>query len=131
MANVKELIQELNFLSDKLSERVRVISAGVIAIWWATLIGDKVPPGVDAKALLGPVIAAAISLLIDVLQYLIGYYHNRYALHFLEKSGDTDFKYNSKALIYKSREFLFALKLATTIVATMWLISILVRKFWP
>jgi hypothetical protein len=58
MATRNDVIQELQFFSDKLSDRSRTIAAGVIATWWALLIGDHTPTPLAAKLFIGPVIWA-------------------------------------------------------------------------
>jgi hypothetical protein len=131
MVTKPELIQELNFLSDKLSERSRAIAAGVIAIWWAALMGDKTPNGLVANALIGPVIAAATSIALDVLQYVVGYTLSRYVLDRIEREKLSEFKLNKNGFLFKLRELLFLAKQFAAMAAIIWLIIILVRKFWP
>jgi len=130
VATENDLIQELNFLSDKLSERTRVISAGVIAIWWATIVGDKSPPALDRNTLLGPVIAAGIALFLDVLQYVAGYWLNWLALRGLTQSGAKEFEYDTGNPLYKLRQVLFIAKQIAAIISICWLIVIVFRKFW-
>jgi hypothetical protein len=124
------LIAELQFVSDRLSERSRLIAAGVIAIWWATLVGDKAPPHLTAKDLLPPVICASVSILADLLQYVVAYVHNQSALRTLEKMGAAEFVFDTRNLGYKARSFLFALKQVAALVAIGWLIVIIARQLW-
>jgi hypothetical protein len=130
MATKADLITELQFLSDKLSERSRVVAGGVIAIWWATLVGDKAPQGLSVKAFLGPAICAACSLLLDVMQYAIGYLQNSLALNHLERKRGNEFKFNKDSPFFKARNGLFIAKQVAAVSAVCWLIYILFRQLW-
>jgi hypothetical protein len=129
MAKKADLIAELQFLSDKLSERSRVISAGVIAVWWATIVGEKAPSGLDPKILLGPVICAAISILLDVVQYVVAYLQNSFALSHLERSKASEFQFDKSNPLFKARNALFVAKQVAVVLAVCWLIYILSRRF--
>jgi hypothetical protein len=100
MAKKADLLAELQFLSDKLSEKSRAIAAGVIAVWWATLIGEKAPSGLSAVSVLGPAICAAASILLEVLQYVVAYFQNSYALSYLERAKATEFQFNKGHAFY-------------------------------
>jgi hypothetical protein len=128
MATKESLIGELQFLSDKLSERSRVIAAGVLAIWWASLVGDKSPPHLTAIVLLGPAICAAISILLDLLQYLVAYEASVFALRRLERENATEFKFNPRNFLYRIRGFLFTAKQVATIAAICWLIILIAKQ---
>lgn len=129
MASINEIVEELNFLSETLSERTRVLSVGIIAIWWTTLIGGRGPPGLGENALLGPAICAAVSALLDVLQYAAGYLQSYLALYRLEKLGLSEVQYDRHSLLFRLREFLFLAKQVAALAAIAWLILILFRKF--
>ena len=63
--------------------------------WWATIVGShEAPQGLSPKALLAPAICAAISILLDVLQYIVAYLQNFFALRELERMGIDEFKFN-------------------------------------
>ena len=128
MAKKADLLAELQFLSDKLSERSRTIAAGVIAVWWATLVGDKAPSGLSPLVLLGPAICAAVSVLLDVLQYVVAYFQNWYALNHLEQAKATEFQFNKGHPFFIIRNALFFAKQIAAIAAVCWLISLLARR---
>jgi hypothetical protein len=130
MATKADLITELQILSDKLSERSRVVAGGVIAIWWATLAGDKAPQGLSMRALLGPAICAACSLLLDVMQYATGYLQNALALNHSERIQGNEFKFNKGSPFLKARTGLWIGKQVAAVLAVCWLIYILSRQLW-
>jgi hypothetical protein len=41
MATKEKIIEDLNFVSNRISSQVRSIALGVIAIVWALLVGEK------------------------------------------------------------------------------------------
>jgi hypothetical protein len=132
MVDKTGLISELQFLSDKLSDRSRVIAGGIIAIWWATLVGEKTPPmGLNATALLGPVVCAALTILFDVLQYVVGYLQYFFALRQLERGVATDYKFDKGDPFVRTRTGLFVVKQIAAVSAACWLIAILLRRLWP
>jgi hypothetical protein len=65
-----EIRDELNFLSDLISTRVRAISGGVLAIAWALLIegAGSEAPLVAATSLTVPIAAAIATLVADIAQ---------------------------------------------------------------
>jgi len=128
MTTSLELRKELKKLSETLSQRTRAISTVVIAIWWATLVGEKVPSGLNGKALLGAALCAAISFVLDLFQYMVGYRETKLAFDDLEHKKLKDYKFDPGKLLYRLRSFLFYSKQVAAIVAVVWLIIVLIRQ---
>jgi hypothetical protein len=129
MATKDDLIKELQFFSDKLSERSRVIAGGVIATWWALLVGDKVPTKLAPATLVGPVICAAIPILADLLQYAVSYIHSLLALRSLEREKVKEFQFNRRTIVYRTRNVLFVVKLVAALLSIAWLILVVAEQF--
>jgi hypothetical protein len=126
-ATKDELIKELLFYSDKLSERSRVVSGGVIATWWALLVSDKTPAKLTPTLFVFPVMCAALCILVDFLQYIVSYLHSLAALKSLEKQGGATFSYNTKTPAYKARAGLFYIKLILALTSISWFCVLLAR----
>jgi hypothetical protein len=122
-----DLIKELQFHSDKLSERSRVISGGVIAIWWALIVGDKTPARLTPTMFIIPVVLAALCIMMDFLQYVVSYFHSLAALRVLEKQASDRFSYNTNNLVYRARSSLFYVKLIFALASISWFCVALAR----
>jgi hypothetical protein len=103
---------------------------GDFSISLATLIGEKAPSGLSAVSVLGPAICAAASILLDVLQYVVAYFQNSYALSRLERAKATEFQFNKGHAFFRMRTSLFFAKQIAAVAAVCWLILILARRFW-
>jgi hypothetical protein len=66
----KELEADRERTSGLVSDRVRAVAAGVLALAWGFIIE---PDFLPARQMVGPVALAFLTLLLDFLQYLIGY----------------------------------------------------------
>lgn len=77
MPSINDVIEELQFLSDRISTQVRTIAIGLLAITWAILVGDssflrKLSEGLG-KSLLLIALLCIFVLLLDFLQYVTSY----------------------------------------------------------
>jgi hypothetical protein len=80
MGSEKELYESVDFFSSQLSERSRTICFGVLALSWGIYIA---PSGESLSAisfnqLIPIVLISLITLLLDFLQYFIGFLNARY-----------------------------------------------------
>ena len=125
MASKETLIDELNFLSDKVSDRSRTVSAVVIAIWWAALVGEKSYSKLPADMILMPAALGVASLLFDFLQYIIGYLKNQELLKRIEATNETTVTWETTSLSYQLRGFLFYAKVLCAVGAMAWLVLLI------
>ena len=130
MPTKAKLLEELDWLTDKISSQVWTLNLGTLATTWSLLIAGgsveklQIRPG---NAI--PIIAICITaMLFELGQYLAGYFNAKSILDRLESSGDTEFEYNKSALLYKARKWFFCGKIALTLVAAIWLVVILAKK---
>jgi hypothetical protein len=72
MATKKELLDELNFLSDKISTSVWTLDLGMLAFAWSLLIasGDM---RFTVRNAIWVMIPSLLALIAHMLQYLFGY----------------------------------------------------------
>ena len=111
MASRKDVQDDINFLSDRISTQVRTIGLSVIAIAWLFLVGGKDTPVLPLppnRALL--LWAGALSLgalLTDYFQYFMGYLDGRRVLAKGESEGVQDLKYDYRAATWRLRAFFF------------------------
>jgi hypothetical protein len=123
MASKTDLFKDLDFLTEQVSDRSLKVAFGLIAIWWAILIGDKHPPGLTTQMMLGPVALATLSILSDFCQYTVSYAASATLLHGLEESRTETFQYDRTAISYRARVAMFYGKQALAGAALIWFIG--------
>jgi hypothetical protein len=126
----KEVIDDMNALSAQLSERTRSVAGGIIAIWWALLVGSRTDDATSQlKALLiGPVALAAVTFMIDFVQFSAGYYLTWHRFRLAEKSGSDEINFDASDWRYRLRLRCFQVKQITVGIALVWLIIVLVTR---
>jgi hypothetical protein len=130
MRNKKDLLEELNWLTDKISSQVWTLNLGTLATTWSLLIAagnsDKLRIGSEnAIPIMGICILAMLS---ELAQYLAGYANARTILRDLQSSGREEFEYDQSAPLYIMRKAFFYGKIALTLAAAIWLLVVLVGK---
>jgi hypothetical protein len=125
-----KVAEELNFLSDLISSRVRTIAGGVLAIAWALLIegsGADDHPLVPARDLVGPIAAAIATLVADVAQYGFGLVLNLRMYRSMQRQSLPEMPYDPRHVLYRLRQWMFPTKLALCALASVWLVILLAR----
>jgi hypothetical protein len=121
----KELINELNFLTDVLSDRTRWLAGWVLGLSWLVMIQSSNAPGFLAPHdIIEPTALALLALLIDFSQYCFGYILNLRVLNSFPSDTES-VPYDTGSLLYRLRLFAFYAKIAVALVATTWLIVVL------
>jgi len=116
---IKDVVSELQFISDRLSTQVRTVALGLLAISWTILVGDSaflrsLAEGLG-KSLLGVAILCVLALFLDFLQYVAGYAYVKRALAAAEKNESKEVDYDPDSFLIKLRSFLFWVKQLATI----------------
>jgi hypothetical protein len=126
----RELGEELDWLSDKISSRVWTLNLGTLATTWSLLIatgsGERLIRSSNAIPIM---LLCILAMLCDLSQYLAGYRYAKSILKRLEDSGEPEFEYNKSEPLYKLRDWLFCCKIALSLTAAIWLVVILAKKF--
>jgi hypothetical protein len=104
--STKETREELQWLSDKLSAQVRLIALGMLAVSWGLLVSPPQGVNVSARGLLVVAILALLTMIVDMLQYVVGYantrrHHRRLIRENIEEG------YDPEAPLYRFRIRLF------------------------
>jgi len=133
-ASLEKIIEELQFISNRISEQVRTISISVIAIVWLFLAGGNdappVLPSTPNKCLLfiGGSLALA-SLLIDYFQYLFAYINSDQVRRKAENTNKKKATYNYTSFLYILRTASFWLKQILTVAAVVFLVIAVIKTF--
>ena len=131
MAKKKDLIDELNYLTDLLSQRSRTLATGVLAFCWLFILQNTTNnklPIFETSTLLVPVIFAILSLLIDAAQYWFGYLQTRKRLQKLEISNSDEIGFDHNSWYFKLRTKAFYIKQVFVLIAVIWLLCMVVWK---
>lgn len=114
MAKKEEIIEEVQFLSDRLSTQIRYIVFGILATVWGFYISDhlviKLAVSKFSNQLIWLMILSTLVLVIDYLQYLSGYLIGTNLIKQLEKSSKNEGAYDEKSLGYRFRIWAFVIK---------------------
>lgn len=110
MQTKQEIISELDYTTSQISTQVRVISAGLLAVVWALLVGDKIRINIGHRRLMAVAGLAIIVLFVDYLQYLFGYLNNKRILKKMEATGLAEGEYNPEDKFFCLRTCCFTVK---------------------
>jgi hypothetical protein len=114
VATIPETIEELQYLSDRLSDRVRTVAWSVLGLVWLFLTGGDSRPALPVtpsrSVLLISGALALGALVLDYLQYFFGYLMARQVLQEAEGSAEKNAQYDTGGWLYRTRTFVFWLK---------------------
>jgi hypothetical protein len=134
MPTKDKVIEDLNWLTDRLSTQVRTVALSVLALAWGLLIGDKEADKAIAMQrkwhLLGIGGTAVVVMFLDFLQYVSGYVNTHSLLKEMERTGANTGTYKTNSLSYRLRMFFFYGKQFLLAAAVLWLLYILSRWLW-
>jgi len=127
----EKLLEELDWLTDKISSQVWTLNLGTLATTWSLLIAA----GSVEKLRIGPGNAIPImaicltAMLFELGQYLAGYFNAKSILDRLDESGQKEFEYDKSAPLYILRICFFNGKVLLSLAAAIWLVVVLAGKF--
>jgi len=97
--STKETVAELQWLSDRISSQVRAIAIGVLAVAWAVLLSPPKDLPISPAAMLW---VALVTLVADLLQYVLGYINTRrHHQHLLRENIEEG--YDASVPLYRAR----------------------------
>jgi hypothetical protein len=129
MASKQDILKEKEFLSDRISTQVRTVALGLLGITWGLLIG-KSDAAVEIASSIGKHLMAIggiaiLTMFLDFLQYLFGYWYTDNLIKEMEKANEEEGKYRYSDLRYRLRTFMFCSKQISLIIGVMWLFVVL------
>lgn len=133
MATKEKIIDDLNFVTDRLSTQVRTLALGVLTFVWGIIISDSELAKSIAQPLnsqlLGIAGGAILTMLLDFLQYVAGYLNTARLLTGVERAGATEGTYNYHSWGFRFRRFFFWTKVGVVIITVLALLRILAWRF--
>jgi hypothetical protein len=125
-----EIYKNLDFASDRLSTQIRALILGVLALVWLFLSGNKDVPALTLRTHTRQLLAIAglcvLTLLIDAIQYWASYLSSNAVRREAEKQNKAEAEYAEGSLMRCLQQGSFWAKQITAIIATAWLLSLLV-----
>jgi hypothetical protein len=127
VANKKDVLERLHFVTDRLSTQVRTLGLGILAVTWGVFIGDSPTAKDMSHGLKVPLLLAGagsiLAMLLDFLQYVAGYLDAQTTLRTLEHSDKEDVKFDPHRLTYRLQSVLFTTKQWSLTIATIMLLG--------
>ena len=128
------IYENLDFASDHLSTQIRTLTFGVLALVWLFLSGGKDVPalklGVTNEPLLVIAALCVLTLLIDAAQYWAYYLSSNAVRREAESKNRTEAEYDETSLLRRLQQGCFWAKQVSAVLATAWLLLILVVSVW-
>ena len=124
----EDLDERLDTITDKISARVREISAAVLALSWAFVFREGEPQNdhevPTISLLFVPIAFSLLALVADFVQYLVSY---RMHVDLLSSArrGVTDLSLDRSLPIYKVHIACWLTKLGAAIISVIWLVAVL------
>jgi hypothetical protein len=106
--NVQEVSEEAQWLSDRLSVQVRWVAVGILAFVWGLIISPPRALVLSPRLLLWAGLLAITALLVDLLQYVVGYAYTMRILRRIERGAEAS--YNRRHVLYRLRHYCFVAK---------------------
>lgn len=131
MASEADILARKKDMSDKISTQVRTLGVGVLALTWGIMVSDSTIAKEMTSRLRVPFLVigtlAVLVILLDFLQYVVGYEVARRLLRDMEARKATEGEYDYGAWSYRLQSVLFYGKQLILLVATFYLLYELVR----
>jgi len=129
-----QIIQDLDWITDRLSTQVRTVALAVLALAWGLLVSDKDTGKADVLHLKWHLMAiggtCVLVLVLDYLQYVAGYALTVGLLRSMKSAGADQGQFDSKTASYRFRQALFGLKQLALAAAIVWMCITLGRWLW-
>jgi hypothetical protein len=124
------VLEELDFLTEKLSSLVWTLNVGALGITWTLLITD-VPVNFrfSVRNAVWVFVPCLLSILGEIVQYLAGYFLMRRACKKMEKDRLEDYQFDETDFLHRVRRFFFGWKITLALIAAMILLYTLFWKF--
>ena len=135
LPTIKDIIGELQFLTDRISTQVRSIAISLIAITWGLLIGGTYTVFVVdiqlGKKLLRVGILALVVMFCDFMQYFFGYINSNTLRKKLEQQTQKQVGYEYNSWSYRLRGFCFWFKQILLIIVVIYFLVIFFPYLLP
>lgn len=105
---VQDVSEEAQWLSDRISVQVRWVAVGTLAFVWGLILSPPRELALSPRLVLSAGLLAIAALLVDLLQYVVGYVYTMRILRRMERGVDAS--YNRRHVLYRLRHYCFVAK---------------------
>jgi hypothetical protein len=134
MKSRKDLLEELNWTTEKISSQVWILNLGILGTTWSLLISRADPDKSAAKFNISffearwIIVLCLLGLLCDMGQYLSAYLLSDKIRKEMDASNAKQFEYDTDDWLYKVRENCFWAKIVLTGTVALLLMATLFTK---
>jgi len=130
MVAYKKVVDELQWVSDRISTQIRTIGLGLIILTWGLIIGQPeiagpIPASLTKNLLIIGVVALG-TMFCDFLQYFFAYLNSDILRKKMEIKKLDEADYDYTAATYKLRTFFFWSKQVLLFVACIWFLIVII-----
>src|ERR1700681_4285530 len=122
MRSKDKLLEDLNWLTDKISSEAWKLNIGTWGTTWSLLIASgSIPERLrfgnrEAYPIL---LLCILAMMFDMIQYLAAYRDADRIRRRIEASRLTEFEYDESTFLYKLRKWSFCIKIVLTVAGTI------------
>ncbi|MEL6999248.1 MAG: hypothetical protein ACFB03_12225 [Paracoccaceae bacterium] len=123
MPNKNEVIENLNWVTERISDRVWTVSVGVIAVSLSYIVesaSGKSAPFLQPQQVAIPAVLALLALLSDLVQYVLANRQNIALLRRMEAEGVDEMRF-PKDWMRAGRSAAFSAKFGFCLIAVLWI----------
>jgi hypothetical protein len=128
MPDSKQLREELDWVTAKLSSQTWILNLGLLGTTWSLIMSVHSQARLTFAEARPTLVACIIGLTFDVIQYLSAFWLISQTRKALRASGKNSIDYDVHSWPYILRRVSFVTKIVATLVAAVWLLVVLFRK---
>jgi hypothetical protein len=130
MARKEKLLEDLNWITDKISSQIWILNLGTLGTTWSLLVvGTPANPVkitfIEARWIF---LFCFSALMCEMAQHLSAYCMSKNILDRIEARGQNTFEFDPNSGWFKLRSCLFWAKIALTVIASLYLLVIIFLK---
>ena len=131
MPTKTDVIKNLDWVTERVSNRVWSVSVGVLATALAYIIESTKQDGTPfllPQQVVGPAVVALLALIFDLLQYIAANSQDRALLRRMEKQNVTQLPYDSKSFWYTIRNTAYWVKIIFCFISVLWIVFLSIKR---
>lgn len=130
MPNRSQIIENLDWITERISNRVWIISVGILGTSFGFLVeaSQNSAPFLPVSNIVWPIAIALISMVLDLIQYLAANFQNLELLKKLDAQDEEFAAFHKSSIWYVLRRICFRGKILTAVTAAALLIYFIARE---
>jgi hypothetical protein len=131
MPTKSEIIQDLNWVTERISNRVWTVSVGVIALALTYIVESTRSDGspfLRPEQVAVPAVLALLALAFDLIQYIAANRQNVRILRRMEREGLSEARFDPAERMGRLRHLAYNLKISLSILSVGWIASVTIGR---